>query len=543
LLYPYEGRILLTIQADCYDEPADVLDIVSNWLSTCSDSHELCRSRDADGALPTRLISITAEPARLVQTSELPKRPQYATLSHCWGSQQFIKLTTKTIDSFMKHLPVEILPNTFKDALRVTKRLGLDFIWIDSLCIIQDDDDDWQNEAALMSSVYHSSIINIAASSAHDGSQGCFLKPPLFSGGLRARINEGSGQRVRDFRSKDVYHISTFGTHLGTRAWALQEKLLPPRTIHFSNRGAFWECRTTIASEYLLDEIPGLVGSKLVCQRGDFEWLWHPIVRIYSGANLTFGKDKLVALAGIARLGHIETGDQYLAGLWRSRIEEQLCWYRCTSAPGVRPPWRAPTWSWASIDGQVSWQQTQPGVLETSYAHVLDASTRYEYDPFGQVTSGVIRLACSTMVIGNFVRLEQFDGTESDEGTRVVLLSGSEEQDFPIQIDCIRDGYKEGDGQIYLLPLLGGSTGSRTKEKGKDWFVELKVQGLVLQATGATRGEFSRVGSFQFYNTRKHYDPFLRVLKEQGRATAEATCAETISSPQQPGEQYIITLI
>ena len=104
--------------------------------------------------------------------------------------------------------------------------------------------------------------------------------------------------------------------------------MLPPRTIHFGDRGAFWECRTKIASEYLLDGFPSMLVSPLVQRKGKFQWLWKQIVQLYSAANLTFGKDKLPVLSGVARLGHDETGDQYLAGLWRSQIEEQLCWRR-----------------------------------------------------------------------------------------------------------------------------------------------------------------------------------------------------------------------
>lgn len=225
-------------------------------MSTCSESHQLCKSSDLDGTRPNRLISIASDLPRLVLSSECPKGLRYATLSHSWGSHQVIKLTSEDLDSFMKVIPVERLPNTFKDAIKIAQRLGLDYLWIDSLCIIQNSEDDWQKESALMSSVYGGSTITIAASSARDSSQGCFLKPPIFSGGLRARITDCGRRRVQDFRSQEVYNLSTFETHLGSRAWALQEKMLSPRTIHFSDRGAFWECRTTIASEYLPDGFP-----------------------------------------------------------------------------------------------------------------------------------------------------------------------------------------------------------------------------------------------------------------------------------------------
>jgi hypothetical protein len=221
--------------------------------------------------LPTRLISIAGEYPRLLLSAECSERPRYATLSHSWGSHDVIKLLSENLDSYMEALPVGRLPATFNHAIEITRKLGLDYLWIDSLCIIQNNEANWQKESALMSSVYGGKL-------------------PHFNGGLRARITDGGRKRVQDFRRKEVYNLSTFDAHLGTRAWALQEKILPARTIHFGDRGAFWECRTNITSEYLPDGFLSMLVSPLVRQRGKFERLWKQIVELYSLANLTFGK-------------------------------------------------------------------------------------------------------------------------------------------------------------------------------------------------------------------------------------------------------------
>lgn len=503
--------------------------------------------------LPTRLISVAGESPRLLLSAECPERPRYATLSHSWGSHDVIKLLSEDLESFMEALPVERLPTTFKDAIEITRKLGLDYLWIDSLCIIQNSEADWQRESALMSSVYGGSAVSIAASSAQDSTHGCFLKPPHFSGGLRARITDGGRKRVQDFRGEEVYNRSTFGTHLGTRAWALQEKMLPPRTIHFGDRGAFWECRTKIASEYLPDGFPNMLVSPLVQRRGKFEHLWNRVVQLYSAANLTFGKDKLPALSGVAKVGHDETGDQYLAGLWRSQIEEQLCWRRWRSEPDVkRPAWRAPSWSWASVDGRVTWYSRQKGVLETNYAHVLSASTTpYADDPFGQVTGGAIRLACSSMVAGRLVPWKKSD----KEGFNILLHVDKEEKEFPIQIDCLDDGQQEGTGPVYLVPIIGGKTGTASGLEEKDWVYEWLIEGIVLRLTDVSKGEFSRIGSFKFFKNQviwgtgsteiadESYEPFLKVMEELGEMTAKVACAEIMSSPEHPDERYVITLI
>ncbi|KUJ17720.1 HET-domain-containing protein [Mollisia scopiformis] len=540
----------LPASADCYDEPLDVLENAAKWFTNCSQNHERCKSSN-DGVLPTRLISIAKEP-RLVLTSELVKTPIYATLSHSWGSHEVIKLTSKDLKSFMKALPVDKLPTTFKHAFEITRKLGMDYLWIDSLCILQDSEDDWQRESSLMSSVYGGSAITIAASSARDSTHGCFLKPTIFSGGVRARVTDGGRTRVQDFRNSEEYKRSTVDTHLGTRAWALQEKMLPPRTIHFGDRGAFWECRTSIASEYLPDGFPKNLVSPLVNRKGKFEWLWPQVVGLYSAANLSFGKDKLPALSGVASLGYKETGDQYLAGLWRGQIEEQLCWRRHHSKPIIkRPTWRAPSWSWASIDGGVGWYQPQSKVLETQYAHVLDANTTlYGKDPFGQVAGGTIRLACSSMVAGHLVPNKNVD----KPGFDIVLRAGEGQDEFPITIDCLEDGEQEDNGAIHLLPILGGWTGCSSGMADGEKLKEFLVQGVVLRPTGPTKGEFSRIGSFNFYKDSMRwrepktkiddsYEPFLKILEEQGIAAAEAACAEIISNTEHPNERYVITLI
>jgi hypothetical protein len=302
---------------------------------------------------------------------------------------------------------------------------------------------------------------------------------------------------VQDFRSSDEYDRSTFKTPLGTRAWALQEKMLSPRTIHFSDRGLFWKCRTTIASEHLPDRFPKQLGSQLVRRDGPLEDMWGHIIRLYSEANLTFGKDKLPALAGVARLVYKETGDQYLAGLWRGKILEQLCWTRTKAKPLVkRPPWRAPTWTWASIDGGASWRTAPEACLEMPYAHVVDAgTTTLGHDPFGQVTGGAIRLACSTMATGQFCHPNDSMQTEKEDFS--VMLARNKKDRFTIQVDCLTDLERTGTSPIHLLPIRGGYTGNLLYIGDEDYISEQMIEGIVLRATGCARGKYHRFQLFQ----------------------------------------------
>lgn len=151
------------------------------WLADCSDSHEDCRNKKAYRQ-PTRLISVGHDAVCLVITKNLKSPPQYATLSYCWGQQPFTTLTRDNIQSFMDHIPQNDLPRTFTDAFEVARQLEIQYIWIDALCIIQDDNvdaanNDWAKEAGHMSSVYGGAYVNLAATTATDVRQG-FLQNP-----------------------------------------------------------------------------------------------------------------------------------------------------------------------------------------------------------------------------------------------------------------------------------------------------------------------------------------------------------------------------
>ncbi|KAF7885879.1 uncharacterized protein EAF02_004388 [Botrytis sinoallii] len=535
----------LPVSVDCYDQLPNVISTANNWLSRCIQKHEGCKSNN-DGILPTRLIFIAGESPRLVFTADYQERLRYAALSHCWGSHRAIVLTSENVGQLMREISREVLPKTFKDAINITKKLGIDYLWIDSLCIIQNDDSDWQKESALMSSIYGGSVITIAASSARDSTEGCFLKPSNFSGGLRVRITDGGRERVQDFQCEEEYERSTLRAHLGTIAWALQEKVLSPRTIHFGDRGAFWECRSSIASEFFPEEFPNFFVKPLLCDPRKFKW--PQIAKFYSATNLTYGKDRLPALSGIAKSEFDKNGDQYLAGMWRKNIEEQLCWGLAGCNALERPLWRAPSWSWTSIDGPVGWPQLHGDELDTRYAHVVDAGTTpYGHNPFGQVIDGFIRLACSTMAVGHIVYTEALDEAKYEDATAVLLDVSGQKRKFPIYLDCLDDVDQNYAGPVHLVPVVAGKNGFKFGSKC-EFIDQLHIYGIVLRNTNSVTGTYTRIGYFWVPNNIADWgDEFserlLQVLEEQGLATAEAACSEILSDAEPPDQRYLITIL
>lgn len=154
-------------------------------MQHCIDNHDKCRRTIAAGniddtaqpEMPRRVLDVSDEKVRLIDTSldGEPRTGHYAALSHCWGPKQLLTTTQATFRSRIDGIAFEDLPRTFQDAVTVTRTLCLRYIWIDSLCIVQDSHQDWLTESAKMGTVYQDASIVIAASGASEGSEGCFI--------------------------------------------------------------------------------------------------------------------------------------------------------------------------------------------------------------------------------------------------------------------------------------------------------------------------------------------------------------------------------
>jgi len=329
---------------------SNYLPIAKNWLKECIDKHEHCVKPDRQ-VLPTRLLCLSGDSIRLIHIAKIPGiQLQYATLSHSWGSIEFFKLSKENLKDLQECVPENELTKTFHDAVYITRSLGLEYLWIDSLCIIQDDDQDWLRESALMSSVYGGSTINIAAADSLDGNGGCLyddMATRTKRKAFRYRLRMPGLQDERPWELAPIYlypHCTSW-SHLASRAWALQERLLAPRTLQFSKTDMLWECHEKDACSLFPDRLPqSLCTHHTYRDRKSLASIWHLLVNLYSAAKLTRYSDKLVALSGLAHAVQSETGDEYVAGMWRKDLEVQLLWtvpYE-RDVPGPRP-YQAPT--------------------------------------------------------------------------------------------------------------------------------------------------------------------------------------------------------
>ncbi|KAI1880380.1 hypothetical protein JX265_002001 [Neoarthrinium moseri] len=293
----------------------DALFLCKKWLQACQSNHPTCQVA-SPGPLPTRLIYIGGSCLKLCITEHIPQQSQYATLSHCWGLRKFTTLTTGNLSSFLNEIPVDALTKTFKHAVQITRALGLEYIWIDSMCIMQDSAHDWKRESALMADVYGNAEINIAATSAKDGTVGCFFER---SGLWRCQI-------CPDPQTGELFDICPGLTGsredpLGSRGWVVQERYLARRMLHFTDEQIFWECDGNAACEVFPDGYPTFEHSKVLGYQ-DFRRIrkpfdfhrWTEVVSEYSKSKLTKRSDLFVALAGIARKFETALKSEYVCG-------------------------------------------------------------------------------------------------------------------------------------------------------------------------------------------------------------------------------------
>jgi hypothetical protein len=332
--------------------PKARLSVVYTWLEDCLLHHPNCRSlADESPPLPTRVIDVgppdgSREP-RLVISNGV--HSAYMALSHCWGSNPTIKTTKDSLSERMQCIPMGSLPKTFQDAVTITRELGVLYLWIDSLCIVQDDEEDWSREAAEMASVYREARLTIAATSAKDSTAGCLTnyESPLridfptrsLTRDASSTVDGTSRGCLRLFPSE---YASLRRAPLNQRAWVLQESVLSRRTIHLARDQFYWHCLCRVASEDGVMDGPAdstryssyqlqRPSMSVVLRRPDVSLdrlynCWLELIEDYSTRSMTKREDVFAALAGLTSFFRERVDDEPLAGLWKRDLHVGLLW-------------------------------------------------------------------------------------------------------------------------------------------------------------------------------------------------------------------------
>jgi len=207
------------------------------------------RNEKEEFIIPTRLIKVS-NGLRLVEAADV-ESSQYLALSHCWGplkdDEKFCTYK-RNIEQLKAHIKFDALPRTFRDAVTVARGLGIDYVWIDSLCIIQDDEDDWQNESRKMKQVFSLAYCTIGASSAKSSLDGFLADPSPRSVVTLPFTKAGALYVCIDI---DDFHDDVEIGPLNSRGWVFQERALSRRTIFFTSTQVYWECGAGIHCETL----------------------------------------------------------------------------------------------------------------------------------------------------------------------------------------------------------------------------------------------------------------------------------------------------
>jgi hypothetical protein len=463
------------------------MSIINEWITECTTEHGevLCDSPEIT-ELPKRVIDVGFDnkSVKLVESNGASDR--YICLSHCWGLEQIITTTTATLSRRKRNINWTDLSQTFQDAITLTRAMGFQYIWIDSLCIIQDSASDWAIESAKMASIYSTSFLTIAATKSPNGRGGLFsptpdvhvtgLTPPgsKYSIFFRARIDH----QIDNILSSAGMTSSEKYYPLLSRAWVYQERMLSTRVLHFGRYEVFFECKSAIQcecdairfhgagtetpvplikieyAEGLADYDEGYSGAALENVRYQGARMWRTMVSCYTALRLTKSKDRLPALGGLAKQMAGGRQARYLAGLWEDALQDDLLWevYSTSRLKKGRPePRNAPTWSWASVECQagvgycdvIMFTDMEGGAEEREpYEHystveacdvVVDT-----VDEFGLVRCGTLKI--SGMVVAGVLETSRYD--EDDRIEHSVALGDST---FRIHSDYLLD--EEGPNQ------------------------------------------------------------------------------------------------
>ncbi|PQE16208.1 heterokaryon incompatibility protein [Rutstroemia sp. NJR-2017a BVV2] len=484
------------------EQQTGALNLARRWLNDCFLNHEGCSQQDRT-IIPTRLIKIELKKIRLCYSSQYEDCSKYATLSHCWGELEVFKLRKSNHLLLLQEIPYAGLCKTFRDAVEIARSLGFSWLWIDSLCIIQDDPDDWRKESARMTTVYGMSTLNIAATAAADGRTGClFERDDIYTQGSRAVIEVDDKQQILDIVDTGLVYDNTTETPLSKRAWALQERLLAPRTLYFGVSQLFWHCATRRACDRYSNQLPQWLQERDSISKVELHKEWNTIVRMYTASKLRYQSDRVVAIAGIARVIGNKTGDEYLAGLWRKDFEMQLCWRAKTPLTYVEPRLPGvPSWSWLGIPGETFYMNSSTSTLFKSSIKVISVVITFEgsptCDPFNCIDGGALAIS-TRRILPCIVRLHHFWDPDSkyDSPCGEIFVAGR-----AVDARLFMDYYQLEDfDEVCVLVSIG------TSHIPIQYYTDTKMawhDGIFLKRT-PKNGQYVRVGVFRIqYDTAK----------------------------------------
>lgn len=533
-----ETRFELKVQAEPINltpSSSESFQLARGWFRNCLDTHPMCPKPTGE-FMPKRVIEVLRfdvlsqnHSLRLCERLFENAEP-YAALSYCWGTEGQIVTKLENIAQHLERIDTQ-LPATVTDALRVAIDLGIRYVWIDALCIIQDDFHDKTQQISQMPLVYAQATITIVASRTRCVQEG-FLhertsSQNLFKLPYRCRSGETSAVLLQPW-------IKPRRDPLDSRAWALQERLLSPRILEYGSFQTRWICqgnpefqtpkdgfKTTSTYETISTTTKSQSKTKILEK-------WHSLVSAFGRRDLTLPTDRLPAISGIATHFSKFLGEYY-AGLWKSYLWQELLWISDILSPPLAPrpkEFQAPSWSWAATNSIIKWMYVRDFKTDPSF-EILDCQilvmetnqnmTSPEANKFGTVNSG------SLVVHGHLQEAAWgpwWDGSGLRGGQ--LYIWGLKVPDASLSaimhLDAIEKESASGERfpiSVFLLKVAGyGSGGS------------CHVAGLVLRQIDSA--VYSRLGVFEFSPGSNHFSRTSDQYAEQLR-WLEETEPQTIT--------------
>ncbi|KAI8635651.1 hypothetical protein F5Y19DRAFT_461232 [Xylariaceae sp. FL1651] len=353
--------------------------LLKEWIKVCDTTHSSC-GRPEDNtkngrstlSMPTRLLKLD-KPIQLVESGKIEPSP-YVALSHCWGKvPEAGRLCTfqNNMTQLTQCIEFNALPKTFRDAIQVTQGIGINYLWIDSLCIIQDDRADWERESARMEQVFSSAYCTIAASSSKSSAEGFLdVRQPRRC----VQLETANMGKLYVCQNIDNFHRDVDLGELNSRGWVMQERVLSRRTIFYTSTQVYWECGAGVHCETLArlkNAKAALVGdakfphAALEYYRDGRQMLLQDLYERYSRLAFTNYWDRPVAILGLQERLARALGTRGAYGVFAEYFARLLLWKRYSDEAMERLSqlpeykWRlgahhdAPTWSWFS---KIQWE-------------------------------------------------------------------------------------------------------------------------------------------------------------------------------------------
>jgi hypothetical protein len=522
-------------QSQASDPQENTFSQLRCWIEDCGRLHPACQPSGSPAFIPPRLLDLSnlrddKGRVRLVLTSSLATAPapqRYLALSYCWGDGgASCKTTRSNLASRLKGFKLSSLPATHKHHIRIAQQLGVQYVWIDSLCMLQDSTQDWERESAAIELIYANAYCTVSALEPNNANAGIFRSQPLTTAGEDSEEPEPSEATAKVDLSAWKERFRTAA--LNKRGWTVQERELSTRIVHFFGDEMLWECRTAQATwssprlqlKTFLGQYFRILDASSVKapNKHSIQASWRRMVEDYTSRSLKSPDDRLRALSGIASMVKQQIGCDYIAGLWTASLVDDLHWITTGAKQPYPEEGRAPSWSWAAFDCPIKF--ITHGVAGSPYNTFMGPTLEgYEPGNLGEFADGThiqpsIRMTCrlKEVKVENGKIVEYVTGAQAGRWPHV-LYNAVVVRSWPegFQGGFLRQGHIEFDKATELYRQeMGWVDMDSSSNTGKGqrlfcmylsfapgaWYGECysNCSALVLTPTDLEKLEFRRVG-------------------------------------------------